>query len=989
MPTVRFVLLVLFLVIGSAASGQDLTGLLEGTATDTTGAVLVGVRLEARLEGSHSTRVTTTDDRGGFRLAGLPPGRYELTARSPAFAPRLVRGLVLGPAERLRVDVSLQPEGLDEHVTVVGAAIRPGSGPAVVANNMTDEELQRLPLARDFTSALDLLPGVTNDARMGGLSVDGASGAESRFVIDGLDTTSLRSGTSGKALPVDFVERVQATVSGFSPEYSSATGGVFTVATRTGTNAFSAGLGGYLTSSALEGRRRPVLRLKPADQTQAEYVYYPDDRWATWEPIFELAGPLRRDRAWFFLGGSRAGTTTSRDVVFTAGGQRRTVERTNDSTGIHAALTAQLTDSLRAKLTLAPDLSRSRGSLPAIQPDGSSTSLPSTDWRRSGFDSWNQAYAASVDYAASPRLAVAAAAGVIQYDTRTTYRPLEPQVVHRGSNYMFAEIPDAYRVQDRHAEGPIQFLSTAADQYRRWQASATATWFGNLRGAHAFKIGIQFQRLENAPVSGYLAPYIQFYWDSSYPLPGGSYARGDYGYYEAMMQQHTGPVHANNVALFAQDAWTVGGRLSITAGVRADRETVPSYRSENRGIEFGFLDRVAPRLGFTLDVLGDGRWKALGAWGRFFDQTKLELARTALGGFRSFSGYYTLDSYDWRSVNCVPWEGNCPGTRLGLMDWAIPANASDPRLQGLGLETALETDLEPMASEEISLGVEHALTARATVTARYVHKRLLRAIEDMGILVPDVGRVLFVANPGVGALGRLAGPSDPGVPKPVRDYDAVELGVRRRFSRWWSFGATYAYTRLFGNYAGLASPDENGRVAPNVTLAFDAAYVAYDAQAKVVLGRMDRPHSLDAHATCDLPLGVGIGVVFRAMSGVPEQKQLSQKGYPVLFEGRGSMHRTPAFSQVDLLLEERLTLGNRHRFTISLNVTNLLDQGTVTRRANTPWRDAFNLTDQEFFAGFDPYAVAAARKLRPNPVYGMDSAWQARRSARVSLKYRF
>jgi hypothetical protein len=65
------------------------------------------------------------------------------------------------------------------------------------------------------------------------------------------------------------------------------------------------------------------------------------------------------------------------------------------------------------------------------------------------------------------------------------------------------------------------------------------------------------------------------------------------------------------------------------------------------------------------------------------------------------------------------------------------------------------------------------------------------------------------------------------------------------------------------------------------------------------------------------------------------------------------------------------------------------DQRTVTRRASTPWRDRFNLTDQQFFAGFDPYAVAASKNLRPNAPFGMASAWQARRSARVMGKYAF
>jgi hypothetical protein len=40
-------------------------------------------------------------------------------------------------------------------------------------------------------------------------------------------------------------------------------------------------------------------------------------------------------------------------------------------------------------------------------------------------------------------------------------------------------------------------------------------------------------------------------------------------------------------------------------------------------------------------------------------------------------------------------------------------------------------------------------------------------------------------------------------------------------------------------------------------------------------------------------------------------------------------------------------------------------------------------------AGFDPYAVAASKNLRANELYGLASAWQGRRSARLLLKYSF
>ena len=76
------------------------------------------------------------------------------------------------------------------------------------------------------------------EAKLGGLSIDGASGAENRFIIDGAETTDMVHGLSGTNLIVDFVDEVQVKSSGYTAEYGGAMGGVISAVTKSGTNDF-------------------------------------------------------------------------------------------------------------------------------------------------------------------------------------------------------------------------------------------------------------------------------------------------------------------------------------------------------------------------------------------------------------------------------------------------------------------------------------------------------------------------------------------------------------------------------------------------------------------------------------------------------------------------------------------------------------------------------------------------------------------------------
>ena len=116
-----------------------------------------------------------------------------------------------------------------------------------------------------------------------------------------------------------------------------------------------------------------------------------------------------------------------------------------------------------------------------------------------------------------------------------------------------------------------------------------------------------------------------------------------------------------------------------------------------------------------------------------------------------------------------------------------------------------------------------------SVGVRYVHKAMDRTIEDVGVLVPGVGEVFFIANPGE---GRCAARSFRNRRRPSRrpsgPYDAVEFRLNKRFANRWSMIAGYTWSRLFGNYGGLASSDENGRTSPNVERYFDGQYLVMD-----------------------------------------------------------------------------------------------------------------------------------------------------------------
>jgi outer membrane receptor protein involved in Fe transport len=997
-----------FPTLGSA---QERSGAIEGVVKDSSGAMLPGATVEARSPSLVGVQTAISDGEGNYRFPALTPGLYQITATLSGFTPMKVENVRVSLGQVLKIDLALALASLSETVQVTAESPLIDVKQNAAAATMSVELIERLPKARDFTDLIRTAPG-TQQERRSGIQIDGAGGAEHRYVIDGFDTTGIRTGVSGQEMPTDFIEEVQVKSSGYNAEFRATTGGVISAITKSGSNQWHGGVGYYFRGSAFNEQNRPTVRLNPSDQTKAETFLAPEDDYSRQEPTFELGGPLLRNRMWFYTGYAPDFDHTRRTVTFRANNQTQAFDQNENDHNLLANVTAQLNASMRVKFSMnqqrlrdVPGTTGNAGNFPTIEADGTSTSnpalfppLPGNTAGTIFLDTFDNFYTGSLDWTMSQRLFTNVTIGLYDYGTHGGGAGTQLRHVFNNSNtqnasFNFPEIPDSLRNIANYADFPSSSV-TVFDDFTRHAVNADLSYFASKGGQHQIKAGIQYERIGNERLGGAQYPTITLFWGAQRAALDGTRQSGRYGYYSVTRVYNSGDIHTNGLGLFVQDAWTVARNLTLNLGVRTDKEEIPSYTPGNRGIKFGFNDKISPRVGFAWDILGDAKWKGYGSWGMFYDTSKLEMPRGLFGSEHSITHYMTLETYDWPAIQCAhpPVPGpNCPGAYIEQVDLRHAANAEDNFL--------IDPNLNPIRTREFTLGLDHELSPRISLGVRYARKRFDRTIEDTGVLVPGVGEVYRITNPGeqIGenVLRDFAGCTTcPNQPKPTRNYDGVEFRFRKRLSDNWSMTATYLYSRLYGNYSGLTSSDENNRNSPSVNRFFDGQYNSFDHLGRPVFGPLqtDRPHVFKIEGTYDLPWGTGVGLYWLGESGLPTQTQMSEKGIPFYPFGRNDMGRTPAYYRTDLYLQHSFDIFDGRRVSLGFNVENLFDSDTVTRYFATRYRDSFNVSDAAFFSGtFDPVALAnaAPATYRPDPRYGLPDQWQTNREIRLQVRFTF
>lgn len=980
--------LVAAVLLAGPALAQEQRGSIEGFVKDAQGGVLPGAIVTAGGPALPAGTTVSTDAQGQYRFVALPPGRYLVTAQLQGFTTAKIENVDIGLGQIKNVEIALNLSSVAETVQVTAETPLIDVRQNAAFANISKEFIAKIPKGRDFTSVVTVAPGANSESKLGGISIDGASGAENIYVIDGINTTSIRTGQSAKGLLVDFVEEVQVKSSGYNAEFGGSMGGVINAITKSGNNSFRGDVGMYYSGNNLNGDVRPSLRLNPTNDNIAEYITYPDDDLTRLEPGGTLGGPVLLNKAWFFVGYLPSLQTQDRTAPF-SNGELATKTRKDQTQNFTGNVNAQLTNKLRGKFAVNLDTFERTGLLHNQDGTTNATSLLNIDQKQP-----NTTYSGQLDFVANNKLYLAARAGYFRYNTEDSDSvPNELRWFHSRSSINFPGVPGDLQ----RAVGFSNIVTnsrTSQDLYTRVGVNFDVSYYANLAGQHTFKAGVQLDRYANDVLSGEQQPVVQLFWGDTHQALDGSANKGTFGYYHWRQFQTTGAVQSNSIGMYIQDSWTINNNLTINAGLRTERERVPAFRTDLGGskypIDFSFSEKLAPRVGFAYDVRGDGRWKAYGSWGYFYDLMKLELPRGAFGGDKWLQRYYTLDTANWTSIGV---NGNFPGTFIEQIDFrhtgSQPGDCATP---GNPNANCIDPDLDPSRQQEFTIGLDHQLGANTSVGVRYVHKQIDRTIDDVGILVPGVGEVYYYANPGYGLAENTIGTEYPAQPPAKRDYDGVELRALRRLTDGFQLSGSYLWSRLYGNFSGLASSDENGRSSPNVNRFFDGIYMSFDQFGNPTYGNLgtDRPHQFKTQLIYDFPFGTSVGFNQYVASGTPISRQVSNFGLPFFYLGRGNEGRTPAYAQSDLYLQHEVRLGDR-RFQVSANIINLFDSDIVSDRFNSELRANLSIDDDVFFqpGGFDTQQIIAAQNPRRDARFLMDSSYQSRRAIRVGVKFLF
>ena len=1034
------VLVLIFLGLTQIAMAQETTANIQGVVKDQTGAVVVDATVEVSGPAIMGTRKQVTDKSGAYRFTSLPPGEYTMTVTAQRFRVFKQTNIQLSAGREPTIDVQLQVGTADQVVEVTAEAPQVDVTSSKVAVTFQQKLLENLPTGRSFQSVIPFAPGARQEPlqsnrsdRTGGYQIDGASDSENAYLIDGINATNIKDGGVGKSFQTDFLQEVQIKSSSFEAEYGGALGGVINAIPKRGSNGWHGEFKTYLQLSGLNAndpcssgftsagfstfcgqRLLPGTSLSASNRLDGAPEYYiskKDSRHIV-EPGFEIGGPIFRDRLWLFASYIPTIDTTRRTTTFVPSGPR-TLTNTFTQHNSYTRLDYQPITTLRLYAGWNYAYSRTAGQL--ANPDSalgqinaSATSDPTTFRGDTGTVNPLSVYTFGGDWTPTSRLVVSGRYGYLFTNTEDRGRPT-------GVRYLYNQNVSASSVDLAGNPFPTSTvfanagfanmtsnLQTLFDAYKRNSFNGDASYLvSNFWGSHTFKGGYAWMRQGNEVSRDFSTQFVTLDWGNVYSpvtsttacdtikaqnvangLPG--VCSGLFGFFTVGNGVvNTGSDRTYSNALYIQDSWQpsfIRG-LTLNLGLRFDQERLPAYDPKRfPSVEFGWGDKIAPRLGAAYDLLHNGKVKVYGSYGKFYDIMKMGLARGSFGSDYWHNCVYAMDFVNFNSITPngtlgggCPATGPAPGVTVGrfIENADFRATKADPR------DPAIDPNMKPMLQHEFVTGVDWAITKNWSLETRYSRKRLDRTIEDMAITdnlgfyignpgtsFADLLHRQFVADPAVGLQGPLCAECPPVVPA-IRRYDGVEFSLSRRpgAGKWYG-KVSYTYSSLTGNYAGLTNTDptdgQGGRHSPNNHRAFDIPTMTYLPNGQIDDGPLstDRPNTLKITGYYNLKwLGQGTFIGFNQAiyQGTPISTCLSVVGTTSACqwaEGRGNFvqfhrdpatgdlvkdgvehgARTPAFLQTDLTLRQEFHVSKDHenyRLSFEADVFNILNQHSV------------------------------------------------------------
>jgi hypothetical protein len=729
------ILFLLLLATGTAALAQLESGNLYTKVTDQTGAVLPGVTVT--LTTGAAPQVQQTNTQGEAHFLALPPGTYKITAELEGFSTVEHPNIVISIGHNTNLDVVMN-SSIQATITVTTEGPLLDEKAIRAGNTVSQNELQRIPTARDPWSVLQSTPGVLLDrVNVGGNESGqqamyvgpGSLVSQSVWSVDGVVITDMAAtGSSPAYYDFDSFEEMQISTGG--SDSTIATGGVvLNMVTKRGTNEYRGSGRFYYDSKDTQSASSFSNSNLPAGQAP---ITVPNQINKVEDYGVELGGPVVKDHLWAW------GSYARQQVDLTEeGGTTSATELPSWNVKLNAQLTAN--NSLTLFGMDSDKVLHGR--------DAGPTRTQPTTWDQSVFGGKPTVLKGEDTQIFTPNLYVT----LLYSHVYGGFGLIPESGIGPGTPATFI---------DANGVAQNSFLFQTIKRPQNQEKADASSFFSTGSLSHELKYGASYRQAESVTNRGF---------------PGG-------GLIEAPNEDGFGPppnglnglylarnalagVNMKYTSGYVQDTVTTGN-LTANLGLRFDdqtgdnlAETVPansidpallpavSYAGGNIGFRW---QTFSPRLGLTYALGQDHNTLLRFSYSRFADQLSADGAHASILNPLGTTSYYFGATTN--NGNGLLTPGQIVPIGLGYSGNVNPNNPAQ-----LIQPNAVNPNLSAPISNEFLLSAEHALMPELVVGLNLTYRVNSNLLQEDQLVYDD-------PNPGdpstFNSVGRVATRSD-------------------------------------------------------------------------------------------------------------------------------------------------------------------------------------------------------------------------------------
>jgi hypothetical protein len=771
----------------AAAQAAQATATIFGQVTDESGATLPGVTVTLRSPALQVPSMSAvTDERGEYRLTPLPIGTYIVEYELSGFQTLRLSEIRLSAGFSAKLDQSLKIGALAETVTVSGQTPLVDVTQASTATTLETTALELIPSGTNgIVGFLAHVPGAQTNIEVGGSAITDTNiftangqGGEMWSLLEGVFAAASQTSASGTHYNFNAIEeaRVQTSANGAD---TPKRGMSVNLITKSGGNAFH-GAGEYAFTNYKFESDNINAKLRAQGVKSAPKLITRKDGGG------QLGGKIIQDKLWFFA--DLRYRKVIREIPFAARPDGSIIHRPQHQFFQAYKLSGQLTRTNKIIAFWHRYGDHERRSASQFVPERAMEQN----------NAWGETYKAEWQTTIGQSITLSVQHG--RFEHVNQYTGFAPGIPRSLDITTLMEDGDA--VSDGR-------YSTNGQIHDR----AVLSWYRPdfLGGNHAFTFGFDFLDGGNGATNP--------------PRRSGDYRlrfnSGSAFQIDIYNLPNAPELRTRYIAGYVQDSWTINRRLTLSLGLRGqrDRGWVPAQCQRlgtfvrafpencNPEVQPNIFNSFTPRAHAAFDVTGDGRSVIKGGVGTF---VHLRSTGAEINNFNR-NGQRTM-TYDWHDLDgdrdYDPGEVN------------LDPNGGDFRSGGAQLNAFLNPDERIPGARELSIGFERQLTRTVAVRVGGVYLKNINVNRNLNPLRPYEVYTIPISRLDPGPDGVANTSDDPGRTLTYWDYPAsyrgaafegvklvnddskndstyktIEFAATRRLSGGWQLMGSYSATK--------------------------------------------------------------------------------------------------------------------------------------------------------------------------------------------------